>query len=165
MCSSDLTKQGYNPPLQNITPRQPVSRSLGLAVQKLEREREVDVGEAPTQRVMVCRASTTLMTLVHTWYATPYLLVPPRRSRATMRRNPGLAGARSNESSTADIGARRGYQCETFFLVVFYYTLPSHKTRVQPSPTEDSPTTVGFSEFRASGPETRERERERTRCR
>ena len=101
-----VTKQGDNTPLQKIPPRQPVSRSLGLAVQKLERE--VDVGEAPTQRVMVCRASTTLMTLVHTWYATPYLLVPPRRSGATLRRNPGLAGARSNVSSTADTGARRG---------------------------------------------------------
>ena len=33
------------------------------------------------------------MTLVHTWYATPSLLVPPRRSGATQRRNPGLAGA------------------------------------------------------------------------
>ena len=85
-----VTKQGYNPPLQKIPPRQPVSKSLGLAVEKLEREREFDVGEAPTQRVMGCRTSTTLMTLVHPWYATPNLLVPPRRSRATLRRNPAL---------------------------------------------------------------------------
>ena len=49
------------------------------------REREVDVGEAPTQRVMGCRTYTTLIFLVHTWYATPYLLVPPRRSGATLR--------------------------------------------------------------------------------
>ena len=66
-------------------PRQSVSRSFGLGVQKLEREREVDVGEAPTQRVMGYLAYTTLMTLEHTWYATPYLLVPPRRSGATLR--------------------------------------------------------------------------------
>ena len=57
----------YAPP-----PRQPVSRSLGLAVQKLEREREKSMSvKPPTQRVMGCRASTALMTLLHTWYATP----------------------------------------------------------------------------------------------
>ena len=41
---------------------------------------------------------------------------------------------------------------------MFYWTLPSHETRLQPSSTEDSPTTTGFWEFRASSPETRERE-------
>ena len=43
---------------------------------------------------------------------------------------------------------------------MFYCTLPSHKTSLQPSSREDSPPTAGFSEFRASSPETRERERE-----
>ena len=103
-----FTKQGYNHPLQKIPPRQPVSRSLGLAVQKLEREREVNVAKAPTQSVMQCREYKTLMTLVHTWYSNPYLLVPPRRSGATLRRNPGLAGARTHLSSTADTRTRRG---------------------------------------------------------
>ena len=88
---------------RRFSPRQPVSRSLGLGVQKLEREREVDVGEAPTQRVMGCRAYTTLMKLLHTWDATTYLLAGSR-----LRRNLGLAGARTNVSSTADTGARRG---------------------------------------------------------
>ena len=103
-----VTKHWHNPPLQKIPPRRCVSRSLGLAVQKLEREREVDVGEAPTHRVMGYLSSTTLMTLEHTWYANHYPLVPPRRSGATLRRNPGLGGARTNVSSTADTGARRG---------------------------------------------------------
>ena len=57
------------------------------------REREVDVGEAPTQRVMGYLVSTTLMTLEHTWHATRYLLVPPRRTGATLRQNPRLAVA------------------------------------------------------------------------
>ena len=76
-----VIKHWHNPPLQKIPPRRCVSRSLGLAVQKLERERErereVDVGEAPTHRLMGYLSSTTLMTLEHTWNATPYLLVPP----------------------------------------------------------------------------------------
>ena len=72
------------------------------------REREVDVGEAPTQRVMGYLSSTTLMTHENTWYANHHPLVPPRRSGATLRHNPGLGGARSNVSSMADTGARRG---------------------------------------------------------
>ena len=103
-----VTKQGYNPPLQKIPPRLSVSRRLGLAVQNLERERGVDVGEAPKQRVMGYLASTTLMTLEYTWNDTPNILVPPRHSGATLSRIPGLGGAQSNVTSTADTGVRRG---------------------------------------------------------
>ena len=94
--------------VQKIPPRRSVSPSLGLAVQKLEGEREADAGEAPTQGVMGHLSYTTLMTLENTWYDNHYPLVPPRRSGATLRGIPGLGGALSNLSSAADTGARRG---------------------------------------------------------
>ena len=95
-------KRGKTIPYRRFSPTAGFSelRASGPETREREREREVDVGEEPTQRVMACRESTTPMTLVHTWYATPYLLVPPRRSGATLRRNAGMAGARSNVSST-----------------------------------------------------------------
>ena len=59
------------------------------------REREVDAGEALTLRVRESLASTTLITLVHTWYGLPYLLVPFRRSGAPLRPNPSPAREKS----------------------------------------------------------------------
>ena len=43
-------------------------RARSLEIQ--EREREVEVRKARTQNVMGCRESKTIMTPVHTWYAT-----------------------------------------------------------------------------------------------
>ena len=87
------------------------------------------------------RAYKTLITLVHTWYATPYLLVPPQRSGATLRRNPGLAGAQSNVSSPIIV------LIVSFLPRVFGWNLGSIKTMVWPTSTKDSPPIVRVREF------------------
>ena len=86
----EVPKQWHEPPLHKIPSRSSVS---GLSPYKyLDSEREIDAGEDPTQRVSEYLAYTSLVTFVHTWYATPYLLVQSRRSGAPLRRKPSPAG-------------------------------------------------------------------------
>ena len=126
------------------------------------REREVDVGEAPTQRVMVCREYTTLMKLVNTWYTNPYLLVPPRRSIATLRRNPGLDGAERTYHLRHIPEPGEGSNVQLFSWFLFDWTLPIHKQGYNP-PLQKIPPRQLVS--RSLWLAVQKLERERSRCR
>ena len=95
------------------------------------------------------------MTLEHSWFDNPYPLVPPRCSGATLRRIP-------HPVKRIVYGRYRSPEkvkmCNSFLGCVL----------IDPTKSQNKITTLlyrrfrptaGFSEFMASGPETREREK------
>ena len=105
-------------------------------------------------------ASTTLITLLHTWYGLPYLLVPFRRSGAPLRQNPSHAGAEPNLSPTALTGDLKSVaMCNSLLGCVRVDTRKSQDNGMTQLFTR-FPLVSPFRKFRASSACRLERERE-----